>query len=83
MKTTINYTEKFLIMDASAAAIGNSHLIDYLIIGVDIGSLKSVLAAVRKGGIDIILSDTTSKQIPMVVAFTDEERTIGDAAMNQ
>jgi heat shock protein 4 len=70
-------------MDASAAAIGNSHLIDYLIIGVDIGSLKSVLAAVRKGGIDIILSDTTSKQIPMVVAFTDEERTIGDAAMNQ
>jgi molecular chaperone DnaK (HSP70) len=36
-------------MDASAA------------IGVDIGSSKSVLAAVRKGGIDIILSDTTNK----------------------
>jgi hypothetical protein len=48
-------------MDASAAAIGNYYITYYLIIGVDIGSLKSVLAAVRKGGIDIILSDTTNK----------------------
>jgi hypothetical protein len=47
-------------MDASAAAIGNYYITYYLIIGVDIGSLKSVLAAVRKGGIDIILSDTTN-----------------------
>jgi heat shock protein 4 len=69
-------------MDASAAAIGNYLITYYLIIGVDIGSLKSVLAAVRKGGIDIILSDTTNKQTPMVVGYTDEERLIGDAAMN-
>jgi len=33
-------------------------------IGVDIGSSKAVLAAVRKGGIDIILSDSSSKQTP-------------------
>ena len=40
-------------MDASAAAIG-----------IDVGSAKAVLAAVRKGGIDIINSDTTNKSTP-------------------
>jgi molecular chaperone DnaK (HSP70) len=45
-------------------------LVSYLIlssnssIGVDIGSAKSVLAAVRKRGIDIILSDSSNKSIP-------------------
>jgi len=52
-------------------------------IGVDIGSSKAVLAVVRKGGIDIILSDSSSKQTPVIVGFTDEERIIGDSAINQ
>ena len=47
-------------MDASAAAIGNNSSM-FIFLGIDIGSLKSVLAAVRKGGIDIINSDTTNK----------------------
>jgi hypothetical protein len=46
------------------AAIGNNISPHHYHIGVDIGSSKSVLAAVRKGGIDIILSDTTNKQTP-------------------
>lgn len=33
-------------------------------LGVDIGSSKAVLATVRKGGIDIILSDSSNKQTP-------------------
>jgi len=52
-------------------------------IGVDIGSSKAVLAAVKRGGIDIILSDSSNKQTPLIVAFTDEERLIGDSAINQ
>jgi hypothetical protein len=53
-------------MDASAAAIGNNNFRDLMnaCLGIDIGSSKSVLAAVRKGGIDIIMSDTTNKQTP-------------------
>jgi molecular chaperone DnaK (HSP70) len=50
-------------MDASAAAIG-INISSLFSLGIDIGSLKSVLAAVRKGGIDIINSDTTNKQTP-------------------
>jgi len=34
------------------------------LLGIDIGSSKAVLAAVRKGGIDIILSDSSNKQTP-------------------
>lgn len=55
-------------MDASTAAIGILYTRleppNPLFIGVDIGSSKCVLAAVRKGGIDIINSDTTNKQTP-------------------
>lgn len=54
-----------------------------------------MLGAVRKRGIDIILSDSSSKSTPYalvlflnhiyrtVVAYTNEERLIGDAAMSQ
>jgi hypothetical protein len=31
---------------------------------MDIGSMKSVLAAVRNKGIDIILSDSSNKSVP-------------------
>ena len=50
-------------MEASAA-IGTCLEKVNIHIGIDIGSSKSVSAAVRKGGIDIILSDTTNKQTP-------------------
>ena len=59
-------------MEASGAAIA-----------IDIGSMKSVLAAVRKGNIEIINSDSTKKLTPIVVAYTEGERLIGEAAMNQ
>jgi hypothetical protein len=46
----------------SGAAIGKTYTqFWFFIIGVDIGSSKAVLAVVRKGGIDIILSDSSSK----------------------
>ncbi len=58
-------------MDISTAAIGTLTLIQLIIIfiGIDIGSSKAVLAAVRKGGIDIINSDTTNKYTPYVPTF--------------
>ncbi len=52
------------------------------VIGIDIGSLKTVLAAFRNDGIEIINSDTNKKKTPTVVAYTDEERLIGDFAIN-
>lgn len=51
-------------------------------LGVDIGTAKTVLAAVKKRGIDIILSDSSNKSTPSIVGYTHEERLIGDSATN-
>lgn len=51
-------------------------------IGIDTGSYKQVLACVRQRGIDIILSETSAKITPGTLAYTPEERLLGDAAIN-
>ena len=50
-------------------------------IGVDLGSSKTVLAAVKNKGIDIVLSDSSGRAVPTVLAFTDAQRLIGDSAI--
>ena len=52
-------------------------------IGIDAGSYKTVLACVKSRGIEIVLSETSSKWTPTTVAYTDQERLLGDAAINQ
>ena len=52
-------------------------------IGIDAGSYKTVLACVKKGGIEIVLSETSSRWTPTIAAYTDAERVVGDAAINQ
>jgi molecular chaperone DnaK (HSP70) len=52
-------------------------------IGIDVGSYKTVLACVKQRGIEIVLSETSSKWTPTVAAYTDQERLIGDSAINQ
>ena len=51
-------------------------------IGIDTGSYKTVLGCVKQRGIEIVLSESSSKSTPSVTAFTAEERLIGDAAVN-
>lgn len=52
-------------------------------IGMDAGSYKTVLACVKQRGIEIVLSETSAKWTPTIAGFTDQERLIGDAAVNQ
>jgi len=52
-------------------------------IGIDSGSYKTVLSIVKQKGIEIVLSETSSKWTPTIVAFTEQERLIGDSAVNQ
>jgi molecular chaperone DnaK (HSP70) len=33
-------------------------------IGIDIGTMDTVIAAVKKGGIEIVLSDSSGRAIP-------------------
>lgn len=52
-------------------------------LGIDPGSYKTVLACVKSKGIEIVLSESSGKSTPTLVAYTDQERQIGDSAANQ
>ena len=52
-------------------------------IGIDTGSYKTVLGCVRQKGIEIVLSESSSKFTPTIAAFTPEERLIGDSGVFQ
>ena len=52
-------------------------------LGIDPGSYKTVLACVKQGGIEIVLSESSGKFTPSIAAYTEAERLIGDSAINQ
>ena len=55
---------------------------DYAV-GIDLGTTYSCVAVLRNGRVDIIANDVGSKTTPSVVAFTDSDRLVGEAALNQ
>ena len=52
-------------------------------LGMDVGSYKTVFACMKNNGIEIVLSESSGKSTPTLVAYTDAERLIGDQANNQ
>ena len=52
-------------------------------LGVEFGSQKMVMACFDTSGVDVILSETSDKSTPAIVAYTKSERIIGLAASNQ
>jgi len=53
------------------------------VIGLSLGAQSCVIAQAKRGGVDVILNESSKRLNPSLVSFVDKERALGEAASTQ
>ena len=51
------------------------------VLGISIGSQNTVISTFKSGIVNVILSDSSNRQIPTVTSYNDRERNIAELAL--